>query len=172
MKQDTTTTRDKAIEWWGNLKYLAVPADAPCKKMYIRKYLIKTPFYDLTGIEIETIYLSEHPSIKADVPSEKEEVDLLEVDAYKNMPNWNKYLHKNWREWAEKCFDAGKSETKKENEILRQELEVWADDFIKLKKENERIKEALQWIEMKSWHKNEWVEMEEINAKAKAALKQ
>jgi hypothetical protein len=35
---------------------------------------------------------------------------------------------------------------------------------------NKELLEALQWIEMKSWHKNEWIEMEDINEKAKATI--
>ena len=61
-------------------------------------------------------------------PTSKPEVDV--EDAYKNMPNWKRDYYKNWREWAEKCFDAGKKEMAEENKSLREA--------------NERMKEALE----------------------------
>lgn len=39
-----------------------------------------------------------------------------------------------------------------------------------LMERNNGLKDALKWVEMKSWHKNEWKEMNDINIKVREAI--
>ena len=55
-------------------------------------------------------------------------------------------------------------------DIISKQRDELVKENEQLKEQVEKLREALQWIEMKSYHKNEWKFMEEINIKANAAL--
>jgi len=167
MKQDNKTTRELALEWWRNTTILE------CQEL-AQKYKPDWP-YDLvrtSSSTIERIYLAEQAKKEADLtegsPDSTNPVHLFLVEENRRL---KKLLHD---------LTPGGSEFANDPEycakwIAENRTEHHYQMANQIRARNERIEvleDALKWIEMKSWHKNEWTEMEAINAKAKEALNQ
>jgi len=170
MKQDNKTTREIALEWFTNL-----PFDESLNLMF-KFYPTREDFDKLTYSEkVELIYLSEHPD------QTKKEADLTEGSPDSTNPVHSFLVEEN-RRLKKLLHDLtpGGSEFANDPEycakwIAENRTEHHYQMANQIRARNERIEvleDALKWIEMKSWHKNEWTEMEAINAKAKEALNQ
>jgi len=109
MNNDKRTTRELAIEYFDDLSH-------EDRKRLSWKHFNRLDWHHLTDEQIEGIYNWEHPQ------SEAKKEQPKEGDMYKNMPAWRRENYRTWREWAERCFDAGKKEMEEENKSLREAL--------------------------------------------------
>ena len=143
MNNDNKTTRELALKWWNDITHSE-------KGLYMEGDFKHRHPQSLTGIEIEHIYLSEHPT-ETESKGQEPEVDLL-VD-------------------AARYFDCKKINIPgiySGSYIDKIDFFVFAD---RLTKENKELREALEIIiSSPEWIKN--YGGGEVDIKAKQALNQ